>query len=115
MKMLFCLLFSAVLSGVLPAAAAELPEIVYVSPGGSGSRTGADPENACASIAAAWELAAPGGTVFVAPGVYADQSLVITAGNGGREGKVKKLIGRTGADGYPRFTANWKKQEPSDF
>ena len=53
MKMLFCLLFSAVLSGVLPAAAAELPEIVYVSPGGSGSRTGADHENACASIAAA--------------------------------------------------------------
>lgn len=113
MKMLFCLLFSAVLSGVLPAAAAELPESVYVSPGGSGSRTGADPENACASIAAAWELAAPGGTVFVAPGVYADQSLVITAGNGGREGKVKKLIGRKGADGYPRFTANWEKQEPS--
>ena len=97
----------------LPLAGAELLEVAYVRAGGAGSRTGVDKENACASIARAWELTAPGGTVYVEPGNYSNQSLVITAENGGRPGKVKKLIGIKGDDGYPLFTANWDKANPA--
>lgn len=106
------LMVPALLIGiVLPGG--ELLSTTYVKSGGAGSRTGADKANACASIARAWELTAPGGTVYVEPGNYKNQSLVITAENSGRPGQVKKLVGVKGDDGYPLFTANWTKEDPA--
>jgi len=94
-------------------AAAKLLQISYVAPSGTGERTGVDPANACDSVARAWELTAPGGTVFVAAGRYSNESLVITAENGGSEGKTKKLVGMKGENGYPVFSADWKRETPS--
>ncbi len=106
----------ALLAGLaaVTGAAGDLRQTSYVSPGGSGNRSGADADNAASSLAAAWAATAPGGTVFVAAGRYKGQSLVITADNGGREGEKKRIRGVAEGENLPLFTGDWDRNDPAE-
>lgn len=97
----------------LAAAAAKLRPESFISPAGSGDKSGSSRDNAADSLAKAWSATAPGGTVYAAPGVYQGQSFSLTPENGGGEGRVKRLLGVDGPEGAPTFVGNWTKEEPA--
>ncbi len=106
-------LSSILLACACTAFAASMDKC-YISPQGSGDFSGSSAENTIAAnqgqgLQKAWDQTAPGGTLFVAPGVYKEQSLRITGNNCGEKGKIKSLVG---GKEKPEFISSWDKKNP---
>src|SRR2546430_15464490 len=76
----------------------------YVRPGGVGSKTGVDWNNAWDSAGIAWASVSPGDTIWLAGGTYANGIVPKMSGSAGKLISIKRVLA---TDATPTAAAGW--------
>src|SRR5208337_4546126 len=76
----------------------------YVRPGGAGSKTGADWNNAWDIGSIGWSSVSGGDTIWIAGGTYTSQIIPTKSGSSGNYIYLKRVLS---TDGVPSAAAGW--------